>query len=198
MRSKSVLNGVNVPIAPTANTDNHLTNNISIKNYLAKDSENAENPNLTPEGDEVVTVEERTVETTTETTETVTTTQERSVQKRELATNDLDKFLLELYQTVLLNDNKKLLANMISKNKIILTKEDLETAVSKRIGLPCTIEYDEPEITCFGANPIFLKVSSIRVFNDDETYSDLQVQFNKEYVEMSTTYHLCMAYVLTN
>ncbi len=194
MRSKSVLNGVNVPIAPTANTDNHLTNNISIKNYLAKDSENAENR------DEVVTVEERTetVETTTETTETVTTTQERSVQKRELATNDLDKFLLELYQTVLLNDNKKLLANMISKNKIILTKEDLETAVSKRIGLPCTIEYDEPEITCFGANPIFLKVSSIRVFNDDETYSDLQVQFNKEYVEMSTTYHLCMAYVLTN
>ncbi len=194
MRSKSVLNGVNVPIAPTANTDNHLTNNISIKNYLAKDSENAENR------DEVVTVEERTetVETTTETTETVTTTQERSVQKRELATNDLDKFLLELYQTVLLNDNKKLLANMISKNKIILTKEDLETAVSKRIGLPCTIEYDEPEITCFGANPIFLKVTSIRVFNDDETYSDLQVQFNKEYVEMSTTYHLCMAYVLTN
>ena len=183
MRSKSILSGIaNVPIEPTANTDNRLTNNITISNVAypgvkleAKQVEEKTNPYKDIE-------------------------KEQTIKSREANEVDsLDHYLLNLYQTILLSDNKKLLANMISKNQIILTKEDLEEIIKRKVGKKCIIEYEDPDTSCFGSNAVFLKIESIRVYEEGDTIgSDFTIKYNCDYLEMQQNYHLCFKMVLVN
>ena len=172
MRSKSILQGVNVPIAPTSTSETKLTNNITISNVAYPNVE------VNPYKD----VEEP------------AKTREVSYSEKP---NELDAYLLKLYQAILLSENKKLLSNVISKDSIILTQEDLEKVIELKTGKKCVISYEDPEVTCCNLNTIFMKISSIRIVEKEEQ-ADFKIKYNKDYLELITNYHINLKYVLIN
>ena len=169
MRSKSILYGAaNVPIEPTA--ESHLTNNVVVNNFNSPDHKveykETENPyNGDVEG------------TTREINETV------------------ESYLLKLYEAILLSDNKKLIANVLSKNSIILPKVDLEKVIVLKVGKPCNITTEDIEVGCFTTDP-FVKISSIRI--TDDTIIDFKIAYNKDYLELMDGRHINLKYCLAN
>ena len=180
MRSKSILSGIaNVPIEPTSNVDNRLTNNITISNVAYPGIETPIKQTEKKEENPYKEVEE--------------------VKARDVGCDTLESYLLNLYQTILLKEDKKLIANVVSKNQIILTKEDLEEIIKRKTGKKCVVEYEDPETSCFGSCAVFLKIASIRTFEEGDTVgSDFQIKYNADYLELITKYHLCLKYVLIN
>ena len=111
----------------------------------------------------------------------------------------VDEYLRELYQSILLTENKKLLTNLISKKSIILTKEDLEEIIKRKIGKTCTIDCEDSEPNCCGFSSPFIKINGIRVLDESGAAgTDFQIQYNKDYQELVTNYHICMRFVLVN
>jgi hypothetical protein len=200
MRSKSILYGVNVPISPTSTADAKLTNNITISNVAypgiseVKNDEEKNNPY---------------VHTSTVNQEVRNTT-EGAIKTREVNIESLDSYLLKLYQTILLSDNKKLIANVVLKNSIVLTGEDLEKIIKLKTGKECIINYEDPDTGCCNFNSILLKIASIRIveergtssprgrFASDETVSDFKIKYNRDYLELITNYQLNLKYILVN
>ncbi len=174
MRSKSILSGVNVPITPTSNAETKLTNNITISNVAY--------PSVTTDANPYKDVVE---------------TAQRDVQYSD-KTPELEAYLLKLYQSILLSDNKKLISNVVTKDSIILTQEDLEKIIEYKTGKRCVISYEDPEVTCCSMNTIFMKISSIRIVEKDDEQADFKIKYNKDYLELMSTYHLNLKYVLIN
>ena len=205
MRSKSILAGaVNVPIEPTSNVDSRTTNNIIIKNYSSE--------NLKDKEPELKSVNLNTASNTNANSEVkleypppLEPIISRDAQDNPYSTiqtnpsDNVDHYLLNLYQTILLKDDKKLLTNLISKNQIILTKEDLENVISRITGKQCVIDYLDPEIECCGQMPVFMKIGSIRIIETPGTTGvEFKYKYSNEYTKLSTEYKLCLKYVLTN
>ena len=184
MRSKSILYGVNVPISPTSTSETTLTNNITI-------STNSPYPSLE-------TIDKETEKMTDDVEESKKGNISREIEVSEISSQEdaFSDYILKLYQAILLSDNKKLLANAIFKDSIILTQEDLEHIIELKINQKCTILYEDPEIFCCGKNSPIMKISAIRV-NGSEP-SDFKIVYNKEYLELITKYHLNLKYVLVN
>ena len=201
MRSKSILYGVNVPISPTSTSEATLTNNITI-------STNACYPGVDAPAKETVKNSDSPSGLRTESICVDNPYKdcakpsglEDNIQTRDIGVLDgeseLREYLLKLYQTILLSDNKKLLTNAIFKDSIVLTQEDLEKVIEAKIGKKCLIVYEDPEIHCCGNNSPIMKISSIRI-NGSEP-SDFKIKYNKEYLELITKYHLNLKYVLVN
>jgi hypothetical protein len=190
MRSRSVLsettsamNGVNVPIQPQANANNQMTNNITIKTVSYPNPGIEQNNSICEDktGNPYKNVD----------------IQARYVETRDMSS--IDEYLLSVYQTILLNEDKKLLSNMISKDSIILTKEDLQEVIKRKTGLKCYINYEDIDMGCFGKNPVLLKIDSIRVYEENDSVgSDFKIKFNNDYLELIAKYHLNMKYILIN
>ena len=178
MRSKSILQGVNVPIAPTSTSETKLTNNITISNVAYP------NVDVNPYKDVEEPAKAREVP-------------DSSYVSYSEKPNELDAYLLKLYQAILLSENKKLLSNVISKDSIILTQEDLEKVIELKTGKKCVISYEDPEVTCCNLNTIFMKISSIRIVEKEEQ-ADFKIKYNKDYLELITNYHINLKYVLIN
>ena len=190
MRSKSILYGVNVPISPTSTSETTLTNNITISTnspYPSLETIDKETEKMTD------CVEDTNKECVSRDIEDKQINEQLKVSSQEDAFSD---YILKLYQAILLSDNKKLLANAIFKDSIILTQEDLEHIIELKINQKCTILYEDPEIFCCGKNSPIMKISAIRV-NGSEP-SDFKIVYNKEYLELITKYHLNLKYVLVN
>ena len=174
MRSKSILQGVNVPIAPSANTETKLTNNITISNVAY------------PGGVEIKQEQNP---------------YEKAASTREVEESDnhdkINDYLLHLYETILLSDNKTLISNIVFKDSIVLTQEDLSKVIELQTGKKCEIKYEDPEVSCCGMNSLFMKISSIRVLEEStNSYADYKIKHNYEYLDLMTTYHLNLKYVL--
>ena len=193
MRSKSILYGVNVPISPMSTSETTLTNNITISTnspYPSLETIDKETEKMT---DCVEDTKNECVSRNIDNLEVKQINEQLKVSSQEDAFSD---YILKLYQAILLSDNKKLLANAIFKDSIILTQEDLEHIIELKINQKCTILYEDPEIFCCGKNSPIMKISSIRV-NEGEP-SDFKIVYNKEYLELITKYNLNLKYVLIN
>ena len=192
MRSKSILSGINVPIEPTSNVDSHVTNSIMIKNISYPDLKDSAKADVIEESQE----NENKGETKVLYPSSFNT---RDIDNPYSQLSTVDEYLRELYQSILLTENKKLLANLISKKSIILTKEDLEEVIKRKIGKTCTVDCEDDEPNCCGITSPFIKVNNIRVLDDTGTAgTDFQIQYNKDYQELVTNYHICMKIVLVN
>ena len=192
MRSKSILSGINVPIEPTSNVDSHVTNSIMIKNISYPDLKDSAKADVIEESQE----NENKGETKVLYPSSFNT---RDIDNPYSQLSTVDEYLRELYQSILLTENKKLLANLISKKSIILTKEDLEEVIKRKIGKTCTVDCEDEEPNCCGITSPFIKVNNIRVLDDTGTAgTDFQIQYNKDYQELVTNYHICMKFVLVN
>ena len=204
MRSKSILSGINVPIEPTSNVDSHVTNSIMIKNISYPDLQDRAKTDIIEENQENDNKEEtKAVYGSAGATRSVgsypSTFNTRDLDNPYAQLNSVDEYLRELYQSILLTENKKLLANLITKKSIILTKEDLEEVIKRKISKTCTVDCEDSEPNCCGISSPFIKINGIRVLDDSGAAgTDFQIQYNKDYQELVTTYHICMRYVLVN
>ena len=198
MRSKSILAGaVNVPIEPTSNVDSRTTNNIIIKNYSSD--------KLTDET-ELKDIKESTandsVRVEYDPPPVPFITREAVVNPySDLKVNykSVDEFLLSLYQSILLDQDKKLIFNLVSHDQILLPKENLETLISLKTGHEVKIDLLDHETTCCIKYSPFLKISQIRVIEQRGANGvDFKYKYSNDYMDIITKYKICLKYVLVN
>ena len=102
MRSKSILSGINVPIEPTSNVDNHVTNSIHINIDKADQSQRSTEV-LTPIPEDAPAEEVKVAYPSV--------TREVNVEDNPYANLDdqtVDEYLRSLYETILLSNDKTL------------------------------------------------------------------------------------------
>ena len=209
MRSKSILAGaVNVPIEPTSNVDSRTTNNIIIKNYssdkLTNETELKDIKETT--ANDLVRVEYAPSglrhEVPYAPPPVPFITREAVVNPySDLKVNykSVDEFLLSLYQSILLDQDKKLIFNLVSHDQILLPKEDLETLISLKTGHEVKIDLLDHETTCCIKYSPFLKISQIRVIEQRGTNGvDFKYKYSNDYMDIITKYKICLKYVLVN
>ena len=193
MRSKSILSGINVPIEPTSNVDSRVTNSILINIDKAKAAE-CKQDQAQQADSEVKAVYPPLDAVTRE----VSTFDSNVNPYAECQGTTVDEYLRSLYETILLSNDKTLIANLISKNNIILTKEDLEQVIKRKIGKEVTIDLDITDVQCCGLKTPFIKINSIRIVDDDGKSNDFKIAYNTDYLDLVSNYHINMKYVLAN
>jgi hypothetical protein len=167
MRRQSVLNGVNVPIEPSNNTANTITNHITIGSPGTRVKYSIESPESNV-----------------------------SINPTNADSNvSLEQYLLNLYSSILLTEDIKLIANIISDNKIILAKSDLEEVVFHKIHKKCVISLDDADVSCCG-KPVkspFAKINTIRITEDENIHPvDFKYIYNKDYIDLENNYHISL------
>ena len=209
MRSKSILAGaVNVPIEPTSNVDSRTTNNIIIKNYSSDkltDETELKDIKETTANDSVRVVYAPSGlrhEVPYDPPPVPLITREAVANPySDLKVNykSVDEFLLSLYQSILLDQDKKLIFNLVSHDQILLPKEDLETLISLKTGHEVKIDLLDHETTCCIKYSPFLKISQIRVIEQSGTNGvDFKYKYSNDYMDIITKYKICLKYVLVN
>ena len=109
---------------------------------------------------------------------------------------EFDKLLLEIYKSILLSQNKQLLANILSKHHIMIYKDDLEKVISAKIGRKCAVVVkDFDGCGCSVKTDPFAAIDSIVVYEDDKRV-DFKVAYNADYVELSEKYALSLKIAL--
>ena len=160
--------GLNTKIAlestSQSQSSQHITNNIIVKG----------------EGTEPIVVERSvTVDPEAKTAEQVVTEPQ-----------SVDSILLEIYKSILLHQNKTLLANILSKKHIIIYKEDLERVISAKIGKRVAVVlHEKTECGCTLSGSPFSAIESIVVYENDKRV-DFHVGYNADYVELAEKYAL--------
>ena len=102
----------------------------------------------------------------------------------------VDSILLEIYKSILLHQNKTLLANILSKKHIIIYKEDLERVISAKIGKRVAVVlHEKTECGCTLSGSPFSAIESIVVYENDKRV-DFHVGYNADYVELAEKYAL--------
>ena len=96
---------------------------------------------------------------------------------------------------MLLYQNKPLLANIVSKNCIIISLEDLTRVIEAKTKKQCHISVKEPEVGCLAKTSPIKAIETIRV-TDENGENDFKVADNTDYIELMTVYHLSMKYVV--
>ena len=110
--------------------------------------------------------------------------------------SEVDEILLEIYSAMLLYQNKQLLTNILTKNAIIITQEDLPRVIEAKTGKKCVITLKEsPEVGCLSKVSPIRAVDSIHVI-DDSSENDFKVADNSDYIELTNVYHLSLKYVV--
>ena len=193
MRSKSILSGINVPIEPTSNVDSRVTNSILINIDKAKAAETKQDQSQ--QADSEVKAVYPPLDAVTR---AVSTFDSNVNPYAECQGTTVDEYLRSLYETILLSNDKTLIANLISKNNIILTKEDLEQVIKRKIGKEVTIDLDITDVQCCGLKTPFIKINSIRIVDDDGKSNDFKIAYNTDYLDLVSNYHINMKYVLAN
>ncbi len=107
--------------------------------------------------------------------------------------------ILETYANILLNQDKALIANLISKHTIIVPIDDLRAIIQLMTNGEVEIHYDE-DVSCCSAKVTFIKkIDAIKIIKDDNVIiTDFKQVFNKEYNDLVNKYHLNLKYVLIN
>ena len=107
---------------------------------------------------------------------------------------DVRNIILETYAQILLNQDKALLANLISKNCIIVPATSLAEII-KAITRAEIVEINlNEDVGCLNKSPI-RKIETIKIVNDNgEVCIDFKQIYNKEYNELVNKYHLCLKY----
>lgn len=111
---------------------------------------------------------------------------------------DVRTVILESYAQILLNQDKALLSNIISKNCIIVPMSALQNIIKAAIHTEQVDIYLDEDIKCCATkvNPI-RKIEAIKIVNENgEIVTDFKQVYNKEYNELVNVYHLCLKYCI--
>ena len=125
------------------------------------------------------------------TTETNKQTEEKNVKPK-----TAEQIILDTYAKILLDQNKALLLNLISKQTIIIPKTDLEAIIKAKTGLPCEVTLvDDSAGCCIAKYSPIKKVETIKIINE-ELVSDFKQVYNNDYNDLINLYHLCLRYCI--
>ena len=107
-----------------------------------------------------------------------------------------EQIILDTYAKILLDQNKALLLNLISKQTIIVPRSDLEQIIKAKVGLPCEVTLVDTDGGCCIAkySPI-KKVETIKIINE-ELVSDFKQVYNNDYNDLINLYHLCLRFCI--
>lgn len=109
---------------------------------------------------------------------------------------DVRNVILETYAQILLDQDKALISNLISKHCIIVPYDSLTEIIKAILKVQqVEIQIDE-DIKCCAAkgNPI-KKIEAIKIINENgEVITDFKQVFNKEYNDLVNVYHICLKY----
>ena len=131
---------------------------------------------------------------------------EREIELNDIKTNEcsynqseVKGMILETYANILLNQDKALIANLISKRTIIVPIDDLKAIIQLMTGGEVEVQYDE-DVNCCAAKVTFIKkIDAIKIIKDDNIIiTDFKQVFNKEYNDLVNKYHLNVKYTLIN
>ncbi len=108
----------------------------------------------------------------------------------------VEEAILETYAKILLDQNKALISNLISKNTIIVPVRDLEQIISAKVGKKCSILLEDTDGGCFIAkySPI-KKIESIKII-DEELVIDFKQVYNSDWNDLVNMYHLCLRFAI--
>ena len=128
--------------------------------------------------------------------EIITTETNKHTEEKEVKPKTAQEIILETYARILLDQNKALLLNLISKQTIIVPKTDLETIIKAKVGLPCEVTLVDTDGGCCVAkySPI-KKVETIKIINE-ELVSDFKQVYNNDYNDLINLYHLCLRFCI--
>ena len=157
----------NVSLEPSANTQNtqHITNNIIVGGKQHEHEEELPKQEL----------------------------EVNSIPVPEPVPDPVCSLLLEIYQGILLSQNKVLMANILSKKHIIVYKNDLERVISAKVGKKCSVVLKEFEgCGCTAANSSPFAVIDSIVIYEDQHRVDFKVAYNADYVELNEKYALSL------
>ena len=88
-----------------------------------------------------------------------------------------EQLILDTYAKILLDQNKALLLNLISKPTIIIPKSNLELIINAKTGYSCEITLEDDASCCIAKyNPI-KKIETIKVLNE-ELVTDFKQVYN--------------------
>ena len=125
------------------------------------------------------------------TTETNKQTEEKNVKPK-----TAEQIILDTYAKILLDQNKALLLNLISKQTIIIPKTDLEAIIKAKTGLPCEVTLvDDSAGCCIAKYSPIKKVETIKIINE-ELVSDFKQVYNNDYNDLINLYHLCLRFCM--
>ena len=103
--------------------------------------------------------------------------------------------ILYTYAKILLDQNKVLFTNLISKNSIIVPKDRLEAIIKAAVGKPCEITLEEDTSCCIAKYSPIKKIESIKIINEDLVIDFKQV-YNSIYNELNSKYFLNLKYAV--
>lgn len=111
--------------------------------------------------------------------------------------SSVKEFILQTFANILLTQDKALLANVISKETIIIPFDSLQTIIQKMTNADVEIKFDDDCACCASkVNPV-KKIDFIKIINSNgEVITDFKQVFNKEYNELTRQYHINLKYVL--
>ena len=105
--------------------------------------------------------------------------------------------ILETYAKILLNQDKALISNLISKHTIIVPHEDLVNIIKSVTGGDVEIYVDDNPGCCVAKVSPIQKIDSIKIVKESgEIVTDFKQVYNKEYNDLVNVYHLCLKYVV--
>ena len=126
----------------------------------------------------------------------ITTETNKQTEEKEVSPKTAQQIILETYARILLDQNKALLLNLISKQTIIVPKTDLEQIIKAKVGLPCEVTLVDTDGGCCIAkySPI-KRVETIKIINE-ELVSDFKQVYNNDYNDLINLYHLCLRFCI--
>lgn len=127
--------------------------------------------------------------------EVIITTESNNENTNKIKPKTSEQLILDTYAQILLDQNKTLLLNLISKQTIIVPKTNLELIIKSKTGYTCEITLEDDANCCIAKyNPI-KKIETIKVIND-ELVTDFKQVYNNDYNELINLYHLCLKYCM--
>lgn len=173
IKRKSTLNRINaqVGIEPnsTAQSNNNFSNNIYIQTHYPAE---------------------------VKTTPSTFTERDLCYHFEVIEKEDVRTLILETCPNILLDQDKTLISNLISKHTIIVPVEALRSIISCIVG-GRDIGYEKDKECCAAKVSPIQRIDYIKVVTDSgEVITDFKQVFNKEYNELTLNYHLNLKYVM--
>lgn len=131
--------------------------------------------------------------------EEIVITRDAEIEMQEEEKNiDVRNVILEAYAQILLNQDKALISNLVSKHCIIVPIDALQNIIKAILkAKEVEIQLNE-EVGCCAAkaSPI-QKIEAIKIIdNNGEIVTDFKQVYNKEYNDLVNIYHLCLKYCI--
>ena len=126
----------------------------------------------------------------------ITTETNKQDEQKNVKVKTAEQVILETYARILLDQNKALILNLISKQTIIVPRTDLEEIIKAKTGVTCQVTLVDDEVGCCLAkySPI-KKIETIKLIQD-ELVSDFKQTRNNDYNDLINLYHLCLKYCI--